>query len=82
MTADTIAAPEAARWFLGALERDGWRFSLNPKGELFVIVGDDHPPRWPQSKIFYVLDALAPAIIAYLAERDGLAGLAGGEAIH
>jgi hypothetical protein len=79
---EQISTREGAALFVQLLERHDWQFSLTARGDLQLIVGDDHPPRWPQQKILAVLDAMANEIRALLAARDGLDGIGDESAIH
>lgn len=66
-----ISTREGAALFLRLLERHDWRFSLTARGELRLIIGDDHPPQWPQQKILAVIDAMVNEITALIAARAG-----------
>jgi hypothetical protein len=81
MTPDESAARDAAARFMRQLEANEWSFSLTAAGDLRLIVGNNPPP-WTQPQIFAALDARASEIIRLVAERDGLAHIDGGRAIH
>jgi hypothetical protein len=81
MMHETMTREEAAPLLLEYLARFEWRIRVDGSGRLHVIVGDD-PPRLTQRQVFMILDALAPALIKALAERDGLGGVDGGSRVH